>query len=496
MKTLLRSKHIYDGVNKKPYKGFIIINNDRIEKVGFGWDYANYLSKDIKVEKYDDDFVMYGVHDNHTFFSGYLLLHAGVNLSKAISVKEAIDLIKQTLSPESNVPIYGYGWDRNILGDLPTEYLDQLRYSGPITAISSDRSYCWMNSIAIKKYGFTPWQESAEERVNLLKEMISDDGLVNKVFQQYQNLLLSKGVVSVKEIVFDDYEFIRKIKSRKILTNLYVQPVAHTINWDLLCKYQSEKYITSNIKFSGIKVMVDGVVADKTGDISGDYFGGSNLNSINYTRIKKLAKKASALGISCCLTAEGDRAIYKAARILEGSKEKGVINSISDLEMIGPDAAQQMNEKDIVAEIYPQILGLNKSYSDAYMDKVIENEDGRNFYNYKSLLDNDVKITCGTDLPLFITDIPESIINCCYRLFPDGSGPWFGNRGIGIDQLLKGWTIFGYNANYWDDYGTIESGKKASLAIFNNNLFNCSPHDLKNVKVVTTYVDGDVVFQS
>lgn len=78
------------------------------------------------------------------------------------------------------------------------------------------------------------------------------------------------------------------------------------------------------------------------------------------------------------MTTEGDRAGVEAAKILNqfGKRlPKGVYNSISDLEMITADMTKEMSEGNIAAEIYPQILGLNPSYQEAYMPEVLLGED-------------------------------------------------------------------------------------------------------------------------
>ncbi|NTM35989.1 hydrolase, partial [Enterococcus faecium] len=79
-------------------------------------------------------------------------------------------------------------------------------------------------------------------------------------------------------------------------------------------------------------------------------------------------------------------------------------------EMVTQKTAEKMNEGQVVAEVYPQILGLNQTLEEAYMSTVIKNVSTEDFFNYCRLEESGVTVTSGTDLPLFITDIPESII--------------------------------------------------------------------------------------
>jgi hypothetical protein len=55
---------------------------------------------------------------------------------------------------------------------------------------------------------------------------------------------------------------------------------------------------------------------------------------------------------------------------------------------------------------------------------VIKNVSTEDFFNYCRLEESGVTVTSGTDLPLFITDIPESIIRAVFRRFPEGEEVW------------------------------------------------------------------------
>ena len=119
----------------------------------------------------------------------------------------------------------------------------------------------------------------------------------------------------MKEIVFDDAEFLSNIPQRKILSNLYVQAVQEPLQHELLYEYK-EKVFPEKVRFGGVKIMVDGVVADRSGDIYGVYQSGVASPEIDYEAIKAEVAAFNEVEIPCCLTTEGDKAGYKAASIL------------------------------------------------------------------------------------------------------------------------------------------------------------------------------------
>lgn len=496
MRKILRSNYIFDGENS-PFKGYIAFSGEEIEEIKKDWSYQHLVDDQTTVFEYDDYFIMPGLHDNHVFFSGYLSMHAGIDLSKTVSEQEAIKKIQANIDPKAETPIYAYGWLPQVWGGLPTQdLLEQLDYQGPITAIAADRSYCWMNQQAKKRYGFTESETSAESRFRLIKEMLSNEDLVQSVYQDFEALLLSKGVVSIKEIVFDDAAYLKKIKSRKLATHFYIQSVEQPISTRLVDQYKNEQF-PAGVSFGGVKIMVDGVVADETGDISGEYASGKNSPAIDYQAIAAEVDKWNQMGIPCCLTTEGDKAGVESARILSHSSKRlpsSVYNSISDLEMITKEMAEEMGKGKITAEIYPQILGLNPSYQEAYMPQIILEEKDA-FFNYQLLRMFGVQLTSGTDLPLFITDLPESILRACFRRFPTGDETWQLEKGLPVLDLLQSFTKNGFLANGEDHYGVLQPGKSATFAIFDCDLTLKDYEKISDAETMMTYLDGKLVYK-
>jgi predicted amidohydrolase YtcJ len=499
LKQIIRSTKIFDGEHL-PFKGHLVINSGVIERISTSWEYEDILNQGAQLLCYDEQFVMPGIHDNHVFFSGYLGMNAGLNLNGTKSSLEAIERIKNEIAMKSSSePIYAYGWDLEAWKTEPLEEdLNDLNYSEPIVAIDKDRSYCWMNDKAKNRYGFTEKETSAESRVSLIKEMLSNPELLNSTYTKFEDLLLSRGVVSIKEIVFDNADFVNLLPNRRIFSNLYVQGVERDLDKELLLSYRTKSF-PKNVRFGGVKIMVDGVVADETGDIYGKYASGKSSPEIDYGVIEILVECFNEAGIPCCLTTEGNCAGEQVSLILTENRKRlpeGVYNSISDLEMITEKTAQNMRVGQVVAEIYPQILGLNESYEEAYMPSITASDDCEDFFNYNRLVESGVTITSGTDLPLFITNLPESIIRATYRRFPKGNKVWQEDGSLSTLNLLKSFTSNSFKVNHLPKYGELKAGNSATLAIFDTDLFTNDFSKLQEATVIATYIDGELVYKN
>lgn len=510
MKTIIRSRHIFDGTGADPFQGFIEFHGPFIARVEHGWDYGPIDDSHTRLIQHDNHLIMPGLHDNHVFFSGWMAANAGIDLSQSTNAHEAVDVIAASIEANPHHPVYAHGWNREAWGADPgRELLDAVSATVPITAIDDARSRYWMNSAAVARYGFTENQLSAETRVRLIREMCHDIELVRSSWQQFEQLLLSRGVVSCKDIVFDDCDVHLPIRDKQLDVTMTIEPVAHRLDTATIPRYRYRSF-GPRTRFGGVKIMVDGVVADGTGDIRGTYANGAEPERIDYDAIETEVAYLAERGISCCLTAEGDKAIERSAELLARHMNPQVRHSISDMEMVTDHAAQVMAQAGITAEIYPQILGLNPSLADAYMPTIIAGENGQAFFHYTNLTNNHVVITSGTDCPLFVASVPESLLRASRRRFDNGSERWFPEYAMSQNALLHSWTRGGSSKPSEELNGkpsgeflpgsgegrVLRRGSTATFVIFDRDLVSASDDELHEAKVLETFIDGHCAYQA
>lgn len=368
-----------------------------------------------------------------------------------------------------------------------------------------------MNEAAKRTYGFTEdacWPESCWR---LLRALLQDTKLSIPRFKQYLAMLHSRGVTSVKEMGFDDFygfaDTLGRLERSGALTmrvSFMSQPVGAPM--DLAYgRTMRERFTGDFVRFSGYNQMTDGSISQLEGDMKTPYLCESTCcrKKINWVGIEKDTLDADSEGFRFSLHAQGDAAICKVLDIFEKCRRGAdgrVLNrhAITDLECSDPADLERMGRLGVVAEVYPQIMSLaNRAEKLAMIQKHIGFDRGRNYWNRRKMADSGVVLSCGTDLPLLIDDIPESVYHAVGGLFPEGGEPYNAQNTLTVGELLAAWTRGGqYNLGREAELGTLEPGKLADIAVLDTNLFSVRPEDARSARVCLTIADGKLVWSS
>ena len=130
------------------------------------------------------------------------------------------------------------------------------------------------------------------------------------------------------------------------------------------------------------------------------------------------------------------------------------------------------------------------------IDRQLGGDRGKNYWNRRKMWDSGICVSCGTDLPLLIPDIPEAITCGCGGFFADGESYNEGNM-LTVAEMLTAWTRNGqYNCYNEDRLGTLEAGKLADIAVLDRNVFAMPLKDVKQTKVCLTISDGRIVYEN
>lgn len=503
---LLRSSAIFDGTGTGTFGGFVAVEGNRISGVGTG-DGAALMGPDTRVLDLGDQLVSPGLVDVHCFFNGWLLQHAGADLSGVSTRQEAYDLLKA--SPRNDLYI---GHDLPLdLADAPESEVDAAFGATPAVLVSVGADAMVMNTAAEEAFGFTPAACWSEKAYRLLRAVIENVQVSVPAYRAYLRMMNSYGVTSTKEMGYDDYWFLDQAKvleDRGELTvrlNLMSQPVGEPANIAYGRRMRDRFADDPLITFSGFNQMTDGSISQHEGEMKEPYLDRDTCCAldIDWEGLAAQVREADAAGLRFSLHTQGDAAVAHALDILETCSRDGegrlrLRHAMTDLEDADPADLPRMARLGVVAEVYPLIQSIADREGKLQMiAEKIGPERGSHYWNRRGMLDAGVTLACGTDLPMTLDDLGWGVYSACGGYFPEGGEPFNVQNMIEPGELLRAWTWGGcWDLEQTDRLGTLEEGKLADIAVFDRNVLAVDPKDARGTRCVLTMVDGRVVFEA
>jgi len=503
---LLRSNVIFDATGLDTFEGYVAIAGKNILAVGRGSG-EEYVGEGTEVLELGDKLVSPGLVDVHCFFNGWLLQHAGADLSGASSLEEALDMLpscpREGLYVGHDLPLELAGVDESVVdsafGDVPAV----------LVCVGADAMV--MNTAAERRFGFTPEACWSEKAYLLLKAIIGDAEMSVPLYKNYLRMMNSYGVTSMKEMEYDDFWFIDQVKSLEeaggltVRVNLMSQPVGEPANVDHGIATRDRFANDELMAFSGFNQMTDGSISQGEGEMKEPYLDADTCCAldIDWGLHEREVLRADAAGLRFSLHTQGDGAVSHALDIFEKCRrgEDGRVtlrHAMTDLECADPEDYARMSDLGIVAEVYPLIQSIADRRGKLEMiAEKIGAARGAHYWNRRAMLDAGVVIACGTDLPMTVDDLGTGVYSACGGLFPEGGEPFNEENMVTPAELLRAWTAGGaYDLEQLDHTGTLEAGKLADVAVFDRNVLAVVPRDARTCACCLTMLAGRVVFDA
>lgn len=508
---VILSQSIFPATGTESFDGFIAIEDGVIKAVGKAIDAIRYTAHSSRVIDMGERTVMPGMVDVHTFFSGWVLESLGCDLSSARSIDESIEALRSydSIHP-GDMGLFGHAWNPEVFNEDAEELLSVVFPTRPVVAFTADRSSCWMNSAARERYQFTPKACWAEMIWRMMPEYLAQPEVQSRYYD-YMGLLNTRGVTSIKEITFDDYYGFADVMAQMeqagemtLHVDMMSQPVGHGANIAHGIRMR-ERFTGPYVSFSGYNRMTDRGVAGGLAEYIDPYTSNPTMRvatPVEWELIESELSAVDAAGFRYSLHCQGDGAVRYAVdafdRLCAHDASGRLTNrhAITDLECTNSEDLERFGALGGIAEIYPQIQSLDSAEDIKSMAlRQIGPERFAQFWNRRKMWDSGVLVSCGTDLPLLIPHIGESIFCGCGGYFNDGVAINRENM-LSIPELLTAWTAHGaYNCYAEDRLGTLEEGKLADIAALDRNVIGLAPTKARDTKVVLTLSSGRIVYE-
>ncbi|WP_066072506.1 amidohydrolase [Neobacillus soli] len=507
-----------------------LIEGNKIAAVGTTEEIRKRISSTTKVIDLHGRSVLPGLIDAHMhlFLYGNALMHLNCKEPAINSIQELLEklaAIVQKTNAGQIIRVFGFNEIMVEEQRYPTiQELDHLTEEHPIVITRTCGHIGVVNSAALKlanidaatpdpKGGTIEKDSSGKFTGRLIENAFlqfnqyatySEEELFNALTKAQQQLF-AHGITSVHDAGgFDENSFrIMQIASHKKQINVRIYAMIASLGD---CENFTKNMLNSGVmthtgndffKIGPAKLFTDGSSTGPTIATREPYTSApDNYGYLMYTEeeLYSIFSKAHQNGYQITVHAQGDKAIEQylgvIERLLHEHPRDDHRHRVEHLGICPPD----LQEKARALNVIPI---LNPSFPYEFGESYIRNYGERTHYMYaaRDLLNQGIITAAGSDAPITTVNPFVGIYTAVARLTRQ-------NTAFGQEQtvsLMDAIRMYTYNAAYasFDETmkGSIEAGKLADLVIVNTSLLNCPIEKITEVKVDTTILDGEIVFE-
>ena len=536
---VIKAKNLFTAESMELTSGCVVIAEDKIVDIVPLEQIDTYVGESTKIIDAKEGLVMPGLIDAHThFFNGALANseHVCNDIEKSTSEEDCARIIAEYAKAHPNEKrIRGRGWFITNWGttELPTKAsLDAVLPDIPVYLGAADCHSYWLNSAALKECGVTEDTEVSSGYIGKLpngelsgmlvemeaciyaekkyREFSYEDQV--EIFSDFMTKAASYGVTSLSEMIpgeYDDEHFIKysivkklgdsgKAKTRlHLFTKLYdVDDYSVALDW-------KKKLDGPFLKLAGLKGFIDGVAETYTGLLLEPYTDkpdtcGIGVPAKPLNELKENVYRANAAGLPVRIHCIADGSVRMALDAFEyaNSKcgDKALANTIEHIENIHPDDIDRFKKLHVIPSMQPIHMILD---ADGKITRIGE-ERIKYEWPLRSIVDSFGSVALGTDYPVVDINPFENIYSAVTRCNFDGSSATHNDwEKLSISEALMGYTAWAAKAySRENEIGTLKKGMLADVVILDTNLLEAEPKQILDTKVLTTILNGKIVYEA
>ncbi|CAN5575005.1 amidohydrolase [soil metagenome] len=502
--------------------------NGKIIAVGADADTKSLIGAKTRVINAGGKLVIPGFNDAHVHFMGTGEQLSAVDLRTSKSPEEFVQRIKAFAAklPKGRW-ILGGRWDHEnwTPNNLPTAaMIDAVTPDNPVFVSRLDGHMAVANSLAIKLAGVN--KDTAEVAGGLIVRDSSGNpagvfkdaamGLIGRVipdptFEQNieaataaTDFAASLGVTSVQDMGAgtDVGVYQELLRQGKLKTRVYgCSPLSDYKRW----ANTGLHYAFGNpmLRVGCLKGYADGSLGSTTAWFFEPYLDAPNTSGLPRAEVSTTMKQdiidADKAGLQVMIHAIGDKA---NATVLDYYENAAKVNGARD-RRYRIEHSQHLRQQDIARfgrlKVVASMQPVHLSDDGRWAGKRLDEKRLKGTYAFRTLLDTGAVLAFGSDSPVAPLNPLFGIYAAVTRTTTDGKNPngWFPEQKITVDEAVRGFTYGSAYAEFQEQWkGTLEIGKIADLIMISDDIFKIDPAKIATAKVLTTIVDGKVVFEA
>ena len=462
-----------------------------------------------------------GFIDAHCHFYNFGLLQEQLDLSGTKSFEEVVERVASYITTHPGVPVLGQGWDQNSweVKEYPTKDILDKRFPEQLIALKRvDGHALLVNQVTLDLAGIdstTSVDGGVFIRANGMLTGVLIDNAMDQVYaalpkptkqQQTTALLAAQGIAFKNGLTTVDDAGLDK-EQLQLIESLHEEGVLDIRVYGMISNnpenlaYYLEKgpIQTERLNIRSVKVYADGALGSRGAALKKEYSDapgnhGSFVTPVD--QIEALAYVLAKKGFQMNTHAIGDAANYE------------VLNAYKKALTIDADPRWRIEHAQIVSledreffgtKIIPSIQPTHATSDMFWADERLGDDRMQGAYAYKSLLDWSGRVALGTDFPVEhvspLKTFYAAVARTTEEQLPEG-GFQMGDA-LTRTEALKGMTLWAAYANFEEEIkGSIEVGKLADMVILKRDIMNIDIHEVPQVEIIATIVDGNMVYRA
>ena len=490
-------------------KEAIYIKNGIIEQLGMNNEILRRAGED-RAEVIDlmGKTVLPGLHDCHVHVIGTGLASVGTDLYDCHSVREVITALKKEADKNPAGWICGVRLDESRLDEKRPPLMSELDEAFPdrgVYILDRGLHYTLINRVVFDEIGLNGTEKGIgfDENGNFSGRMHEEANAITRGYfnnsmtkEQRTAAILSveqeaarKGITTIHamdggEMFSDkDIEVFMELKDQtKIDFVLY---------WDTL---EIEKVIKAGLPRIGTDVLSDGSIGSRTAAFDEPYADMPTTKGIMYLSDELMTEKiemALKNHLQFGFHAIGQQAIRRVIDCYERAYEKYPWEDARfRMEHFGfcdDRDIERAKKNRMIISTQPSFSFLRGGPGSVYRLRTGEERE-RKAYPNRKFLEHGLVVAGGSDSNVTPMDSLLGIHSAVNHPYPE--------HRVSVHQALRMFTIdAAYAAFEEKKKGSLEKGKEGDLTILEKDPYNVSPDSIRDIKVMMTVKDGNIIFQ-
>lgn len=466
----------------QPQAEALAVNGSKISFVGTNRQIRPLIDTSTKTIDAKGRLVLPGFNDSHVHFSGIGNLFSTIDLRGAKSPQEVVEKIEYFVKflPKGRWILGGYWNNENWTpSDLPTkELIDKAAPDNPVFIYNSNPKTALANSLALKLAKIDKNQKDIaggeilrdrnDEPTGILKgsaiKLVSSviPKLHNQnwaeVIETASNYAASFGVTSVQDVHSDNLiEIYRQLeRDGKLKTRVY--ECTRLSDW--------KKLADAGIQKASGNGMIRGGCLKHFSDGDFEYL----------PTLSEQVLAADRANLQVMIHAIGRNANEIVLTVFENVLNKNDLKDrrfrVEHAHNFRAEDLQRFGKSKIIASMQPHLFYGNEPY--------------------RNLMDSGTVLAFGSDASITDFNPLLGIYAAVKRGLSSND-----DQGISIEEAVRAYTLGSAYAEFQENVkGTITVGKLADFIILSDDIFSINSNDIRKVKVLTTVMDGKIVYEA